>query len=151
MHNSICRRIWMCDNSPQWTRGLNWMSNTRTPFLSNKTKVCLINVATYICLKPSNQRLHKKCTEQMYLKIYISCERRYKNRTPHWFYLQNSLSFAANVCIESKMWPRNMTTINLGKCRIFCENYLTNNGRFFQLMTFRFVVAVRQTTGHHTA
>jgi len=54
MHKSIRRRIWMWDNSQQWTARLNWMPSTGTAVLINKTKFCIINVATYFCLKLSH-------------------------------------------------------------------------------------------------
>ena len=61
------------------------------------------------------------------------------------------LIFVKNVWIQPKMWLQTSTTLKLVKCRIFFENYMTNNDKFFQLMPFHYVVAVRQTTGHHTA
>jgi hypothetical protein len=99
MHKSIRRRIWMWDYSPQWTARLNRMSSTRTAVLINKTKVCIINVATYFCLELSYHWLHKKCRQQMYVMIYIciSAERRSKNRDLHRYYSRNSLSYVENA------------------------------------------------------
>jgi len=65
MHKSIRRRIWMWDNSQQWTARLNWMPSTGTAVLINKTKFCIINVATYFCLKLRHQWLHKDYREQI--------------------------------------------------------------------------------------
>jgi hypothetical protein len=85
----------------------------------------------------------------MCVMVFIFAERRSKTRTLHWYCLQNSLSLVKNVWIEAKMWLRNVTTLRLWKCRIFCDSSLTNNDTFFQLMPCRFVEAVRQTTGHY--
>ena len=67
----------------------------------------------------------------MYVMIFIYAERRSKTRALHCYYLQNSLSFVENVWIEATMRLRIMTTLSLGKCRIFCDNSLTNNDTLF--------------------
>ena len=84
----------------------------------------------------------------MYVMVFIYAERIYKTRVLHWYYLQNSFSFVENIRIEAEMWLRIVTTLRLGKCRIFCDSSLTNNDKFFQLMPCPFVQAVRETTGH---
>jgi hypothetical protein len=68
---------------------------------------------------------------------------------PHTGIITKCLFFFENVRIEAKMWLRIVTTLWLRKCRILCENSLTNNDKFFQLMPCQFVVTVRLTTEHY--